>query len=126
MKHVNRKKIESLILLLDFRKVFDSLSHKYIDECLRMFNFRLSIRKLVSLFFCKLIKEITYAQKKSHSETFADDTSICIRRNPEYLRKCVEILKYFARIGGLQCNLERTSVFPIGGNYDINDKLCPE
>lgn len=45
------KKIESLILLIDFRKVFDSLSHKYIDECLKIFNFGPSIRKCVSLFF---------------------------------------------------------------------------
>ena len=51
MKYANRKKIESLILLIDFRKAFDSLSHKYIDECLKMFNFGPSIRKWVSLFF---------------------------------------------------------------------------
>ena len=51
MKYANRKKLESLILLIDFRKAFDSLSHKYIDECLKMFNFRQSIRSLVSLFF---------------------------------------------------------------------------
>ena len=53
MKHANRKKIESLILLIDFRKAFDSLSHKYINECLKMFNFGPSIRKWVSLFFSK-------------------------------------------------------------------------
>ena len=52
MKYANRKKIESLILLIDFRKAFDSLSHKYIDECLKMLNFGQSIRKWVSLFFC--------------------------------------------------------------------------
>ena len=52
MKYVNRKKIESLILLIDFRKAFDSLPHKYIDECLKMFNFGQSIRRWVSLFFC--------------------------------------------------------------------------
>ena len=37
-----------------------------------------------------------------------------------------EFLKHFARISGLQCNMEKTTVIPIGGNYDINDKLCPE
>ena len=56
----------------------------------------------------------------------ADDTSICIKRDPNYLSRCVEFLKQFARISGLQCNLERTAVIPIGGNYDTNDKLCPE
>ena len=35
-------------------------------------------------------------------------------------------LKHLARISGLQCNLDKTSVIPIGGNYDIEDKLCPE
>ena len=51
MKYANRKKLESLILLIDFRKAFDSLSNKYINECLKMFNFGPSIRKWVSLFF---------------------------------------------------------------------------
>ena len=35
MKHTNRKKIESLILLINFRKAFNSLSHNYIDGCNR-------------------------------------------------------------------------------------------
>ena len=52
MKQVNRINIESVILLIDFKKAFDSLSHKYIDECLKMFNFGQSIWKWVSLFFC--------------------------------------------------------------------------
>ena len=52
MEYTERKKIESLILLIDFRKAFDSLSHRYIDECLKLFNFGPSIRKWVSLFFC--------------------------------------------------------------------------
>ena len=51
-KYANRRKIKSLILLIDFRNAFDSLSHKYIDECLKMPNFGPSIRKWVSLFFC--------------------------------------------------------------------------
>ena len=38
IKQVNRKKIESLISLIDFRKAFDYLSHKYIDECVKRFN----------------------------------------------------------------------------------------
>ena len=49
--------------------------------------------------------------------------TICIKRNPKYLRKCVEFLEHFARISGIQCNLEKTAVIPIGGNYD---NLCPE
>ena len=51
MKHANKKQIESLILLIDFKKAFDSLTHKYIDNCLKMFNFGESIRRWVKLFF---------------------------------------------------------------------------
>ena len=36
------------------------------------------------------------------------------------------ILKHFARISGLQWNLEKTSVIPIRGNFDTTDRLCPE
>ena len=32
----------------------------------------------------------------------------------------------YVRISCLQCNLEKTVVIPISGNYDINDRLCPE
>ena len=55
-----------------------------------------------------------------------NDTSICIKRDPRYLRRCVEFLKHFMRISSFQCNLEKAAVILIGGNYDINDKLCPE
>ena len=68
----------------------------------------------------------TYAKKESRSETFADDTSIFIQRNPKYLRECVNILKQCANVSILQCNLEKTSVIPIRGNFDTSDKLCPE
>ena len=43
-------------MLTDFIKAYDSLSHKYIDECLKMLNFGPSIRKWVSLFFCNIPK----------------------------------------------------------------------
>ena len=65
---------------------------------------------LIKINHTKNLKGITYAKKESRSETFADDTSIFIQRNPEYLRECVNILKQFANISGLQCNLEKTSV----------------
>ena len=81
---------------------------------------------LIKIKNTKLIQGINYAQKESRSETFADDTPIFIKQDPTYLRRCIEFLKLFARISGLQCNLEKTAVIPIGGNYDINDKLCPE
>ena len=56
--------MEYLIILIDFHKAFDSLSHKYINECLKMFNFGQSIRRWVSLFFCnrELTKKILLEQ----------------------------------------------------------------
>ena len=51
MKHTNRKQMESLILLIDFKKAFDSLTHKYIENCQKMFNFGESIRRWIRLFF---------------------------------------------------------------------------
>ena len=81
---------------------------------------------LIEINHIKNIEGITYAKKESQSKTFTDDTSIFIKRNPEYLRECVSILKHFARISGLQCNLEKVSVIPKGGNYDTTDRLCPE
>ena len=80
---------------------------------------------LIKINNTKFIEGITYATKESRSETIADDTSIFIKRNPEYLRKCIEFLEQFARISGLQCNMDKISVIPIGGNYDTNDMLCP-
>ena len=54
-----------MIMLTDFIKAYDSLSHKYIDECLKMLNFGPSIRKWVSLFFCNIPK------MKSHTNLAA-------------------------------------------------------
>ena len=33
MKHANKKQLESLIFLIDLKKAFDILTHKYIDNC---------------------------------------------------------------------------------------------
>ena len=47
------------------------------------------------------IEGITYAKKEFRLETFGEDTSIFINRNPEYLRKCIGFLKHFAKISEL-------------------------
>ena len=54
----------------------------------------------------QLIEGMKYATRASRSETFADDTSVFIRRNLHYLRRCITFLEHFARISGIQCNLE--------------------
>ena len=52
MNHTNKKRLESLILLIDFKKVFNSLSYKYINECMKIFSFGQSIQRWISLFIC--------------------------------------------------------------------------
>ena len=54
---------EYLVLLLlwlmpNKSEGFFLLSHKYIDECLKRFNFGQSIRRWVSLFFCNRVAYI--------------------------------------------------------------------
>ena len=49
----SKKQKEALILLVDFQKAFDSVSHKFIDSTLKLYGFGDSIRKWVRLFFNK-------------------------------------------------------------------------
>ena len=46
-----KKNIPGLLLMLDFEKAFDSLSHKFIDKCLYFFNFGDTFRKCIRLLF---------------------------------------------------------------------------
>jgi hypothetical protein len=50
MDHVNKKKMESLILLVDFKKAFDSINTKFINSAQTIFNFGSSFRNGVKLF----------------------------------------------------------------------------
>ena len=58
--------------------------------------------------------------------TFADDTTILIERNEEYLRFAMKFIRMFHNISGLSCNLEKTVVIPIGQNSNVKDKICTE
>ena len=49
----NKKQKDALILLVDFQKAFDSITHTFIDSTLKLFGFGDSIRKWVRLFFNK-------------------------------------------------------------------------
>ena len=63
MKHVNRKKIPVIILLIDFSKAFDSINHRYIQSVLNISGFGQNILKWIHCFFsnrdaCVLMKGI--------------------------------------------------------------------
>ena len=42
------------------------------------------------------------------------------------LRSCVSYITHFVSVSGLQCNIDKTVVVPIGANFDTNDILCPD
>ena len=51
MKHVKKEKKNALILLIDFKKAFDSISHTFIKNTLSIYGFGDNIISWVSLFF---------------------------------------------------------------------------
>ena len=51
ISHVNEKRKAALILLIDFKKAFDSIDHKFIDNSLKLFGFGTNVRSWISTFF---------------------------------------------------------------------------
>ena len=63
---------------------------------------------------------------ESRSETFADDTTIIVKRSEEYLRTAIHNINSFHKLSGLQCNIEKTIVIPVGEINDPQQKLCKD
>ena len=51
ISHLNEKKKTALILLIDFRKAFDSIDHTFLHNSLTLFGFGPDIIKWITLFF---------------------------------------------------------------------------
>ena len=51
MKHVKKERKNALILLIDFKKAFDSINHKFIKNTLSIYGFGNDIISWVDLFF---------------------------------------------------------------------------
>ena len=51
MDEANKRKINCLILSIDFKKAFDSIEHSFINSCLTLLNFGDDFKKWVQLFF---------------------------------------------------------------------------
>ena len=51
MQEHNQKKSAGLILVIDFKKTFDSKNHKYIQAVLKKFNFGKDICDWINHFF---------------------------------------------------------------------------
>ena len=56
MKSYNEKKVASLVLCIDFREAFDSISHSYIQNVLKKLNFGDD--------FCDWIKKNFYKKRR--------------------------------------------------------------
>ena len=52
MSNVNKRKIPAIILLINFLKTFDSISHSYIQNVLSILGFGNSIHNWIDKFFC--------------------------------------------------------------------------
>jgi retron-type reverse transcriptase len=173
MDEANRKKMNSLILSIDFKKAFDSIDHRFINSCLTILNFGENFKKWVQLFFknretyllldghmgekiileqgvpqgdvlspyifniavefllmkithTNTIEGVKFARWEYRAETYADDTTIFIKRTEENLRNLVKIITDFSKISRLHANLDKTSVTQIGGVFstDAEDQLC--
>ena len=173
MKNYNEKKLASLILCMDFRKAFDSISHLYIQNALKKFNFGEDFCDWIKLFFSnregrilmdghlmekivleqgvlqgdiispfifiiaveillikitqkKYIKGVQIGKKECCAQTFADDTTILIKRDEESLRACIQYIEDFKSISGLAANLDKTNVIPYGMFFNPGCKICPD
>ena len=53
INNVNNKRKAALIMLIDFKKAFDSIDHRFIDHSLKLVGFGENVRSWISTFFNK-------------------------------------------------------------------------
>ena len=63
---------------------------------------------------------------ESRVESYADDTTIGIKRDENNLRTLIKIINDFKNISGLAANIDKTHVIPVGPIDDPSIILCPE
>ena len=79
IEFVNRKKIKGLLLLIDFKKAFDSIEHEYIEKILRAYNFGDGIRRWISI----LLKDFVLCTSNGgHKSDFFDMQRGCRQGDP--------------------------------------------
>ena len=57
------------------------------------------------------------------ASTFADDTTLTIAREEEFLRNCIEYIEEFKN-SGLAANLGKTNVIPFEKFFNSGNKIC--
>ena len=55
-------------------------------------------------------KNQAVAKEEARAETYADDTTIIIKRYERNLRKLIKIIQELSKLSGLQANLEKTAL----------------
>ena len=63
----------------------------------------------------KDIEGITLYEQENKTSLYADDTTLFLSANEQNIRKCMQILKDFARVSGLKVNKEKTKVVKLWG-----------
>ena len=58
INHCNKRKLDGLLLLIDFKQAFDSIDHEFISKTLKAFNFGEDIIDWVKLFFTERVAHI--------------------------------------------------------------------
>ena len=81
---------------------------------------------LIKITKSKNITGIVYALSEAKAEAFDDDTTLFMKRTPENLRAATKYIKDFRTIPGLECNLKKTHVIPVGTLDDPKDIICPD
>ncbi len=125
----NRNKAGALISL-DIRKAFDTISHNYLLEAYKFFNFGDNIIKWLQILgtnrracitlenglFTKFFDLERGTAQNRRAYAFADDANIFTKLNRDTLLRVKYLLEEFGKLSGLECNVEKTTVMCVNSN----------
>ena len=81
---------------------------------------------LIKITKSKNIQGVRIGKKECKAQTFADDTTILIKRDKASLRASIHYIEEFKLISGLAANLDKTNVIPYGKFFNPGQKICPD
>ena len=81
---------------------------------------------LIKITKSKNIQGVKIGKKECKAQTFADDTTILIKRDEASLRASILYIEEFKLISGLAANLDKTNVIPYGKFFNPGQKICPD
>ena len=72
------------------------------------------------------LEGVVFPTGESRVESYADDTTIGIKRDENNLRTLIKIISDFKNISGLSANIDKTHVIPVGPIDDPSMVLCQD